>query len=658
MFWQDLPAKPGSNRLARVQPPIPDTGWQRPTEYPNLRAARVLSIDTETKELDWDNGPGWARGTGHIVGVSIATEDRRWYFPMRHEVEPEWNLPPEHVLAWLGDSLSNPAQPKVGANLMYDVGWLAHEGVRVAGDLYDVQLAEALLSETDPVNVDALGLRYLGRGKETSLLYEWCAAYYGGNATGDQRKNIWRAPPRLVGPYAEVDAEVPLAVMPHQFTRMAQEGLLDVFYMENALIPLLIAMRFAGVTVDIDRANALRSTLLEKQQVEQTRLNQLAGRSIDVNKPTEIAVAFDALGLKYPMTPKSGKPSFTKTFLRNAHNPIADLIIEIRKLEKLRGTFLESYILGAHANGRVHGQFHLLRGDAEGTRSGRFSSSTPNLQNIPVRDEELAPLIRGMYIPDPGHRRWRKFDYSQIEYRFLVHFARGPGVDEAIRYFIERAAEADYHQFVIDLIRAVTGVELPRRPAKNMNFGLIYGMGKAKLIRELGVDAKAGERLFEAYHKAIPYAHEFLKQCSEEAERDGVITTILGRRSRFDLWEPAEWRGDSATRLALPFELAWARWGAIRRALTHKAPNRRLQGSAADLMKKAMLDAWRAGVFDYTGVPRLTVHDELDFSDPGDCDDAFTELKQIMESCMELRVPIRVDEEIGPDWGHTEKTSQ
>lgn len=649
LFWEDAPTSRARGNVVRPMPPIPDTGWLPPSEFPDLSGAAVLSLDTETKELDFDHGPGWARGAGHIVGVSVAVHDRAWYFPVRHEVEPEYNMNPDHVFAWLRDTMADKRQHKVGANLIYDLGWLMEENVPVAGDLMDVQVAEALLDERGLVNVDFLGQKYLGQGKETSLLYQWCADFYGGEPNGKQRANIYRAPPRLVGPYAEMDAVVPLRVARAQYSQLAAEGLMQVLQMENGLIRLLIAMRRAGVAVDIGRAEQLRERLISMEAESQRRLDLLVGNVVDVNSPDGLARAFDAAGVKYPKTP-GGKPSFRKEWLEHQHNPVADQILAVRKVQKLRGTFVESYILDRHVNGKVHGQFHLTRSDEGGTRSGRLASSNPNLQNIPSRDPELAPLVRGMFIPDPGHFQWRRYDYSQIEYRFLVHFAEGPGANEARQQFITDP-NTDYHDFVINMIAHMTGYTLARKPAKNINFGLIYGMGIAKLLRTLGLNKADGDKLFKAYHTAIPYAKSMMEECSDIAQRTGVITTILGRRSRFDLWEPKGRRSQAERMPGLPIELALRKYGSVERSMTHKATNRKLQGSAADMMKFAMWRAWEDGVFDYVGVPRLTVHDELDFSDEGGKEDGWAYLQNILENSLPLRIPVKCEPEVGPDWG-------
>lgn len=658
LFWEDIPTTAGKRgAVNRPLAAIPETGWSMPTELPDLSSAPCIALDTETKDLDLlDYGPGWARGKGHVVGVSLAVPGgRRWYFPIRHEVEAENNLPPERVIEWLRHTLGNPKQPKIGANILYDIGWLRHEGIIVRGELFDVQYAEALLDESAEVGLEVLGQKYLKEGKETSLLYQWCADSYGGNPTSKQRANLYRSPARLVGPYAESDADLPLRVLEKQWPLLHSQGLLQVFKMECGLIPLLIEMRFAGVTVDIPKAEKLRDDLLAIGQQERKKLRDLVGFDVDINSSESLARAFTKFNLPFNRTAK-GNASFTKQFLEHVQHPMADIIREIRKVDKLRGTFVESYILDSHINGKVYGQFHPLRGDEGGTRSGRFSSSTPNLQNLPSRDDILAPMVRGLFIPDEGHHAWRKYDYSQIEYRFLIHFAVGPGSEDVRRRF-NANPDTDYHEMALDLVAPQAGWDIStpalrkkhRKPVKNINFGLIYGMGVDKLSGDLGLTRQEGKALFAAYHKGVPFAKATMDAASAEAQRTGVITTMLGRKSRFDLWEPMGYGEDS---VALPYERAIRTYGQVRRAYTHKALNRRLQGSAADMMKMAMWRCWEDGVFDATGVPRLTVHDELDFSDPGGKAEAFREMKHILEHALELRIPIRADGEIGPDWGH------
>lgn len=652
LFWQDTPTTRSKSKMAAVMPDIPETGWKPPKDFPNLSAAKVISFDTETYDPELTTkGPGWARGRGHIVGVSIGVDGGQWYFPMRHEIEPENNIDPSKVLAWLSDTLNTPRIAKVGANIIYDIGWLRQEGVIVSGALYDVQYAEALLNEGAKVALDTLAAKYLDERKESDLLYRWCADYYGGAVSEKQRANIYRTPARLAGPYAESDANLPLRIMQKQYDFLDKENMLDLFSMENRLIPLLVDMRFAGVRVNVDKAEEVRDTLLHKEKEYSARLQSLTGFEVNVNASASLAKAFDTIGLKYATTEK-GNPSFTKSFLKGVTHPVGELIREIKTCQKMRGTFIESYILDSHVNGMLYCEFHPLRGEAYGTRSGRYSSSHPNLQNIPSRDDVLATLLRGMFMPDIGHVAWRKYDYSQIEYRFLVHFAVGPGADE-VRMLFRTDPKIDYHALTQDLVKTKTGIYLKRKPIKNVNFGLIYGMGEPALAAQIGIPLKEAKKLFKAYHQGAPFAKATMEACIDEAQRTGVITTILNRKSRFDSWEPAIYSKKKS--IPLPYEMALVLYGRVKRAHTHKALNRRLQGSAADLLKMAMLKCYEDGVFNVTGVPRLTVHDELDFSDPGGVDAAFEEMRHIMETCLSLKVPVKADCEIGPDWGHVKE---
>lgn len=639
----------------KALPPIPETGWKTPTEFPRLKDAKWIALDTEAYDPELlEHGPGWARGKGHLVGISAAVATgEKWYFPMRHEVEAHDNLDPTHVLAWARDNLCEKSQTIVGANLTYDIGWLQQEGVRVKGNLFDVQFAEALLSEDGAVNLDWLGMKYLNKHKETSKLYQWSQQAYGGVIGPKQRANIYRCPPSLVGHYAETDATLPLELVQPLTTKLVEEGLYHIFDLECSLPYFLIAMRFAGVSVDLSKTDEVRNSVIREIQLASDKLDVQAGFEVNVNASASLARLFTKLGISFKKTEK-GNPTFDKAFLENVEHPIAEDILHIRGLKTLLGTFLEGHILGSHVNGRVYGQFNQLRGDAGGTRSGRFSADKPNLQNVPSRGA-LAKTVRGLFIPDCGHIQWRKYDYSQIEYRFLIHYAVGAGADEARAHF-QAHPDTDYHERALDLVAPEAGWDIStpdlrkerRKPLKTINFGLIYGMGTGKLGRSLGLDSRAAKQLFAAYHRGVPFAKATMDATSLEASTQGYITTYLGRRSRFDMWEP----DDGQKGVPLPYQQAIRQYGRVRRAYLHKALNRRLQGSAADMLKVACARLWQEGVFDYIGVPRLTVHDELDFSDKGGVDDGFAYMQYVLENAIPLRVPIKADGEIGPDWGH------
>lgn len=669
-FPDDIALTKKKSTSIKTPPPTPDTGWLPPTDYPNLSAATVIGFDVETKETDFDAGPGWARGQGHIVGFSLSAQDAvgnrgKWYFPVRHEVESHLNLDPTTSFRWAKDILENPYTHKVGANILYDIGWLTEENIFVQGELYDVQFAEALLHEDGEVNLDYLGSKYAHKGKTTDLLYSWCASAYGGAVSGKQRANIYRASPRLVGYYGEDDADLPIDIMNKQAPLLHREGLWDVFRMECDLIPLLIKMRLTGVRVDLDRAEQLQAELTLDIQRLQQEMYQMTGFWVNIAASSDLAKAFNTLGIPFKHTAK-GQPSFTKEFLNSVEHPFGELIRSTREHIKIRDTFIKSYILNKNYNGRLHCSFHPLRADEGGTRSGRFSSSDPNLQNIPARSN-LGKKVRTVFVPDEGHVAWQKSDYSQIEYRLLAHFAVGQGSD-ALRAEYNNDPRTDYHDNTFYRLCPFMGWNPEddavrknfRKPVKNINFGLLYGMGLKKLSRALmeyfsGTLSKEQiKELFNAYHEANPYVKATMNAVADFAQINGYVCTVMGRRSRFNLWEKNGSFGEERS-FALPYHAALDAYGSdIVRSQTHKAINRVLQGSAADMIKAGMLNCYKSGVFDVIGVPKLQVHDELDFSVQDyspQHEEAYSEMQRTMENAIPLRIPVLVDSGRGANWG-------
>lgn len=650
-FWDDV----GKKRPERLgwMPPIPETGWKPPAEFPNLSAAKALGIDLETwdPELN-DAGPGWGRGgngkKGHVVGFSIAVHrGPKLYFPLRHTVEPSDNRDPETCFRWLSYQL-NDDRPKIGLNIIYDLGWLREEGVAFKGPFYDPGYAEALLdSERPNCDLESISQKYCGRGKETTKLESWLSAYY----PGHWKANIYRAPPRLVGPYGEEDAALPLEAMVAQWPLLQQRGVMDVFKLECRLIPLLLDMRFKGAPVDVAYAEQLASRIAQVQAQLEDQGREISGRTVNFNSGDDLGAAFDSLGLRYERT-AGGKPSFTSNFLETVQHPIGDLVREWRRLDKLRSTFVQGYIIDKNVNGRIHCEFHPLRGEDAGARSGRFASSGPNLQNIPVRDKkgqegisrkEIRRCIRAL------KKRWRTFDYSQIEYRMLAHHAVGEGADQ-IRDMYQANPKTDYHKATGKMILEMTAQDLPREYVKNINFGLIYGMSEPALAEFLHLELKKAKELFAAYHRAVPFARATMAACASEIDLTGAVRTILGRVSDFNSWVPKEYTKNA---IPLPYDEALMQYGYdIERAFKHKGLNRKLQGGAADMMKAAMVQAYEGGIFDATGIPLLTVHDELDFDDEYEDENApaWAELKHCMENAIKLSVPVVAESSFGATW--------
>lgn len=650
LFW--LPEQKSIRPVRRPIPPVPDTGWKAPAYLPDLSGAKAIALDTETYDPQLlEAGPGWARGVGHIVGISVATDcGFKGYFPIRHEMGG--NMDPGSVLRWAAEQLGRPHQVKIGANLTYDIGWLKQEGVEVKGPLYDVQFAEALIDEGAKQALDVLGQKYLGMGKESNLMYRWLADAYGGKPDGSQRANMYRCPVELAGPYAESDATLPLDIIKAQWRVMQNEGLMDVFLMECRLIPLIIAMRFNGVRVDLDKANSLRDRLEEQAAIKIEELRSRCGFRVGVNSPTDLAKAFDKFGVDYPVT-EAGNPSFAADFLKACTHPIAKHVMETRELIKMKSTFVEGYILGKNVNGRIHGTFRQLKSEGGGTVSGRFSSSDPNLQNIPIRTK-LGALIRECFVGEYGHT-WKSLDLSSIEYRILANYAVGPGSDE-VRAAFHADPFLDYHQLVCDMINELTGVGITRKSTKTINFGLLYGMGLEKLAVSLGLPVVQAEHLITNYFEASPYTKQTLEHYSNEAGREGFVRTFMGRKARFDYWVPDRRGGRSMT--PLPYGAAVAAYGTkLQRVGLHKAVNRVLQGTAADALKASMLKYWDAGLFDVMPM-LLTCHDENGFSYDGSKlhQEALLEARHQMENPFTgLKVPLISSCDSGPSWGDVEE---
>jgi len=627
------------------------------TQWPDLSGAKRICVDVETYDpgIAAGKGPG-VRSGGFICGVAVGVDGAQWYFPVAHERGE--NLDPEAVKRWAQNNLNNNI-PKYGANIIYDLDYLSHWGVDVGGPLVDVQILEPLLDENRfDYSLEALAQLHLGEGKESNKMYEWLAEHFGGRPTRkDQAGNIWRAPPDVVAPYAKSDVRLPLCIADKQRPLLSDGGFNDVASMELQLIPMMLAMRRRGVRVDVDAAEELRGVVQTSIDDGMAQLSAMAGRPINPKSPIDMGALLDKLGITYSMTPKSGKPSITKAYLAGLDHPVARIVEDIRKHRTILDTFIDGHILGSQLGGRIHCEFHQMRRGADGTRSGRFSSASPNLQNIPARDPVLTPLIRGLFLPEEGEE-WYSDDWSQIEYRWLAHYAIGPG-SEAVRRKYKEDPETDFHAMAADIVLAKTGKTLGRKPTKNLNFGLVYGMGLAETAMSMNISLETARELQSAYFEACPFVKATFDRAAQLAGARGWIRTIMGRKRRFPQWEARRWAdrdacGISHSRDEMLRRVAQIGSAGVQRAGTHKALNSVLQGSAADAMKKAMVDIWEAGVCDVLGAPLLTVHDELCWSIPGgrEAREAHDEAVRIMKTCIDISVPLMVDVERGTNWGN------
>lgn len=624
-FWEPFKYQ-SAKRVAkdaaapRIPPPIPITGWKPPTTFPDLSRAKVIGLDTETCDPELrEKGPGVRRGA-YICGVSVATEDFSAYYPIKHSIEQHNNLDPEKVFRWLRVELGRASQPKVGANLLYDLDFLAEAKVEVKGDFYDVQYADPLIDEyCMSYSLDAIAKRRIGAQKEGSLLYQWCADAYGGAVDDGQRENIWRSPPSLVGPYAEADARLPVQIMRKQFELMRASNVMPIFNMECGLIPLLLQMRRRGVLIDLKRAQEIDDELSALIDTKQKEVG------IDVYAGAQIATLCDREGILYPRTEPSdahpnGQPSFVKDWLSKHDHPAMRNISELRGFYKLRDTFMRGHLLGSHINGRVHCSLHPLRTDDKGTVAGRFSASNPNLQQIPMRDPYWGPRIRSAFIPSEG-RAWMKNDLSQIEFRLGAHFGVGQNAAEVRAQYVEDP-KTDFYQIAVEM------TELPRPESKSLSLGTLYGMRPKKFARVTGKSLSEAKKLFREFNERMPFMHETFEAVQKEAEQMGFVRTIGGRVCH------------------------------LNKGFEYKSLNRKLQGSCADWIKKSMLEAYKRGLFEELEL-YLTVHDELDEgvlpTKAGA--EASKELVEVLCSAYPLTVPVLAGVDVGRSWGELQDLS-
>tara|TARA_R110002020_G_scaffold249996_4_gene464072 strand:- start:154 stop:2016 length:1863 start_codon:yes stop_codon:yes gene_type:complete len=612
----------------------PHSDWSIPDVFPQFSEHERIAVDLETYDPHlMTSGPGWATGRGHIVGVGVATEKWKGYFPIRHE--GGGNLDENVVFRWLKNTLSSNKREVIFHNALYDVGWLRREGVEVKGKILDTIFAAPLIDENRySYSLDSLGQTYCGEKKDESLLQD-AALSWGINP----KSEMYKLPSKFVGPYGEQDAALTLKLWNKLHAQLKEHDVEDIFNMEVKLIPLLLEMRWRGVRVDEERAHTVGKELSQEEQKIHVEIKRKYGEEVNLWANASLQKIFDKNKLLYPRTEK-GMASFQRQWLEAHEHELPQLIVRARKLNKARTTFIDKMIFEHSHNGRIHAEAHPLRSDSGGTVSGRFSYSNPNLQQVPARDPEIGNLIRSLFIPEDGCQ-WGVFDYSQQEPRLTVHYAnkmRLTGSKEAVEAYTKD--NADFHQIVADM------ADIPRKQAKNINLGLSYGMGKQKLIQELGLADEEAEKLFAQYHAKVPFIRGLQDQCARVAIDRGYIRTLAGRRCRFDYWEN---KFDKS--LPLPLEEAKEKYGNnIKRSYTYKALNRLIQGSAADMTKLAMLGLWEEGI-----VPHLQVHDEVDISIENS--EQAQKVSRIMENCVELAVPLVVDIELGRSWGETEETT-
>jgi DNA polymerase I-like protein with 3'-5' exonuclease and polymerase domains len=635
-----------------IQPSLfyPETDWVPPTGgLPDLRGDNPVAVDTETKDmgLQQERGPGWVFGWGHVCGVSVACRDFKAYYPINH---PDTECrDADSVVEWL-DTLFDSGTPIVFHNGSYDLGWLRWMGLRRFPRVLHDTHAMAVLDDENrrSYSLDNIA-KSLGLPGKNKALLEEAAAAYGCRKKSEIGNFIWRMPGRYVGPYAEDDAAQTLEVFKLLSPKLQQAGTWDAYKLEADLIPTFVRMRERGIRVSTDTAEETQGRLRQLRTEGLAELSSKVGYRLDTNvllSPDALDPIFAAEGIKVPKTPKTDKGSYKSAWLKQQGHWLPTAIQRLRTLDQMAEKFLGIYILGYQHRGRIHADIHQLRdsdedGGFSGTRSFRLSYSDPPLQQMPAREEELAPLIRGCFLAEE-RQRWCALDYSQQEPRFAVHFSAECGIigaDEAVAYYMNND-DADFHQMVADM------AGIPRKVAKIINLGLMYGMGLKKLAASLNMPMDQAKELITLYHAKVPWVKGLTDLCSRRANDRGFIRLIDGARCHFDTWEPA-WRdADMEWSNSLPLEAAHEFWPGkrLKRGGTHKAMNRLIQGSSARQTKMAILECDRAGF-----LPLIQMHDELDFS--FDQETQGQRALEIMRDVMPLRVPMKVDMAWGTTWG-------
>ena len=621
----------------RAEMELVDTDWNIPTEFPDLSGYSQIAVDLETKDPNIKTqGPGWARKDGHIIGIAVAAGDFKGYFPLRHQ--NGHNLDPTMTMRWLKAQMSTPDIDKIMHNATYDAGWMRAEGVEVQGRIVDTMITGALVNENRwSFGLDAMARDYVGIRKDEKLLkaaaQEWGI---------DPKAEMWQLPPKYVGAYAEQDAVATLKLWEALKIQLEKQDLWAIWELETGLIPCLLDMRTNGVRVDLEKADRNKKLIQKRSSELRQEIKKSAGVDVDIWASASVAKMFDKLGLEYPRT-EAGAASFTKAYLNSHPHEACQSLVKLREFDKADSTFIDSILKHEH-NGRIHTELHSTRRDEGGTVTGRFSSSNPNLQQIPALDKEIKKLIRGLFIPEEG-TKWGSFDYSSQEPRLLVHFAASmpPNMqDPVLQTIVEEfnTGDVDLHQIVADL------AGITRKQAKTVNLGIMYGMGVAKLANQMAITADEAKTIIRDHREKVPFVKQLADIASKRAGKNGQIRTLLGRLCRFDMWEPSTFGYNKP----LPIEEAeevYGGMGQLRRAFTYKALNRLIQGSAADQTKKAMLDCYNAGL-----TPMLTVHDELCFN--VESTEQAAQIKEIMETGVPLKVPSKIDQELKDNWGEIE----
>jgi len=642
----------------------------------DLKGIDTVAVDIETYDPNLKTkGLGAIRNDGFICGIAVATGKDTAYFPLRHsdtDIDPAridkiWEVLNKKIF-------QNENITKIFHNAMYDVCWIrAVTGKKMKGRIVDTMIAASVIDENRfKYSLDALSKDYLDEGKYKYDLQQKTLEWSGGTVK-DPMTNMHKLPAYIVKDYAKQDVDLTYKLW-NLFNKKIDEVLYTkedgdqktcrkIFELETKLFLCLVDMKFKGVKIDTAQAILFGRHLKKRRDQIVKAIENKTGIRVDIWAASSIKNLLEHQKITdYKETPKSKMPQLPKDYLKTHKNKCLRMIAKAREYDKAVNTFIEG-LLGYVHEGRIHADINQIRSDAGGTVTGRFSMSNPNLQQIPSKGF-IGAKMRELFVPEDGCK-WGSFDYSQQEPRIVVHYAIKiglPGTENLQEEFDKD--DADFHQIVADM------ANISRKQAKTINLGLFYGMGKIKLQKELGLDQVEAKNLFNDYHNRVPFVRRLSQELIDFSKKNKLLFTLYDRFCRFDKWETTnkEWNPETNrfnqvtlytekdAREAFKAEILdkfkekkidpnYMDWFEryYTPAFTYKALNRLIQGSAADMTKKAMVDLYEKGI-----VPHIQIHDELCFSTT---DHEAELIKETMEQTILLEVKNKVDYESGPNWG-------
>ena len=612
-------------------------------ELPIPEAHPFVVADLETTGLKFWEDKAFA--------LALSTPDGKDYcLDLRNPLMVEWvvkELPKARALA--------------NHNLKFDLHFLWDLGFRYEGPIHDTMVYGALIDEhLLKYDLDYLGKKYVGVGKDTDIYAELAKLFGGAPTKNAQAKNLHRAPWEMLSDYAVQDTRTTLKLLEWQLEELQKQELTQVAQVEMDLLPVLLDMEHIGVRVDLDKAERAIKEIDEEAKIKQEKLNRLAGFPVNPNPSSSIKKLFEPIWVPNPKKEgdghwrlidgtiagktDAGAASIDSDCLRRMAHPAAKMILSLRQLLKTRDTFLKGHILGHHNNGIIHANFNQTKSDNDlGTGTGRLSCNSPALQQIHKRNKEIAQIVRAIFLPDIG-KDWGCRDWSQMDFRVFAHYVNSPKISA----MYAQDPDMDFHQMVADL----TGLPRSMTPgikgnAKQINLGLVFGMGEGKLAQEMGLPfteemsrgkayLRAGDEalaVFEQYHENVPGIKGLLSKASSVAKSRGFVKTVLGRRIRFPGGQ-----------------------------FTHKAGGLIFQGSAADALKVKLVEIHQLLKGTNARI-LLNVHDEVDTSLPkGEegrkIDEAIGEIYENFSGVrtkIKFDVPIRSSSGIGPNWWEASK---